>query len=271
VEMAQLKYTMPRLVGQNRAMSRLMGGIGGRGPGETKLEIDRRRIRERLTRLGKELKTLRKQRSFARARRAKSGVPVAALVGYTNAGKSTLLNALTNSEVLAENKLFATLDPTTRRLRFPQEREIILTDTVGFIRHLPDELKEAFRATLEELESADLLIHVADAGHPEFEGQIEAVDAILEDLDLHQIPRLLVLNKWDTLDAEACFTLPNAFPDAVPLAAATGSGLDTLAQRIIASIDWERSVRQPEPWETAWGQEDMDDAEQETGEEPEEA
>lgn len=150
-------------------MDRLMGGIGGRGPGETKLETDRRRIRERMTRIRKELDNLRRQRANTRARRERQGLPAAALVGYTNAGKSTLLNALTRSDVLSENRLFATLDPTTRRLRFPRERELVLADTVGFIRNLPKELVEAFRATLEELESASLLLHVADASHPEFD------------------------------------------------------------------------------------------------------
>ena len=196
VEMAQLKYTQPRLVGKNRAMDRLMGGIGGRGPGETKLETDRRRIRERIAKIKKELDGLRQQRAFTRARRARQGLPVAALVGYTNAGKSTLLNALTRSEVLAEDKLFATLDPTTRRLRFPEEHELVLADTVGFIRNLPKELTEAFQATLEELEAADLLLHVADASHPELDRQIAAVDGILADMELNEVPRVLILNKW---------------------------------------------------------------------------
>jgi len=244
VEMAQLQYTMPRLVGKNRAMDRLMGGIGGRGPGETKLETDRRKIRDRIGRIRGELKTLSKQRSYARDRRAKARVPVAALVGYTNAGKSTTLNTLTNSEVLAENKLFATLDPTTRRLRFPQERELILTDTVGFIRSLPRELKEAFEATLEELEAADLLLHVADAGHPEVERQIAAVDSILAEMGLHEIPSILILNKWDTLDAEQQQAMRYAYPNAIPVSARSGEGLDALTQSIISRIDWERGLVQ---------------------------
>ncbi len=243
VEMAQLKYTQPRLVGKNRAMDRLMGGIGGRGPGETKLETDRRRIRDRIGRIKDELEALRRQRAYARARRAKQRVPLASLVGYTNAGKSTLLNALTNSEVLAENKLFATLDPTTRRLRFPHERELILADTVGFIRNLPKELLEAFRATLEELEAADLLIHVADAGHPELDRQLGAVDAILTDMELHEVPRLLVLNKWDTLDEETRDALRAVHPDAITLSAATRQGLDDLVTAIATRIDWERDLR----------------------------
>ena len=228
VELAQLRYTQPRLTGKNRAMDRLMGGIGGRGPGETKLETDRRRSRERMARLRKELDQLRRQRAFTRSRRARRGIPLAALVGYTNAGKSTLLNNLTRSEVLAENKLFATLDPTTRRLRFPAEREIILADTVGFIRNLPRELMDAFRATLEELESADLLVHVADASHPDLLQQITSVETILEELELQHMPRILLLNKWDLLDVPARAELADAFPHAIPVSARTGDGLKRL-------------------------------------------
>ena len=229
-ELAQLRYTQPRLTGKNRAMDRLMGGIGGRGPGETKLETDRRRSRERMARLRKELDQLRRQRAFTRSRRARRGIPLAALVGYTNAGKSTLLNNLTRSEVLAENKLFATLDPTTRRLRFPAEREIILADTVGFIRNLPRELMDAFRATLEELESADLLVHVADASHPDLLQQITSVETILEELELQHMPRILLLNKWDLLDVPARAELADAFPHAIPVSARTGDGLKRLLE-----------------------------------------
>lgn len=230
VELAQLRYTQPRLTGKNRAMDRLMGGIGGRGPGETKLETDRRRSRERMARLRKELDQLRRQRAFTRSRRARRGIPLAALVGYTNAGKSTLLNNLTRSEVLAENKLFATLDPTTRRLRFPAEREIILADTVGFIRNLPRELMDAFHATLEELESADLLVHVADASHPDLLQQITSVETILEELELQHMPRILLLNKWDLLDVPARAELADAFPHAIPVSARTGDGLKRLLE-----------------------------------------
>lgn len=240
VEMAQLQYTQPRLVGKNRAMDRLMGGIGGRGPGETKLETDRRRVRERIAKIRKELEALRKQRAFTRARRSRQGLPVVALVGYTNAGKSTLLNALTRSDVLAEDKLFATLDPTTRRLRFPRERELVLADTVGFIRNLPKELTEAFQATLEELAAADLLIHVADASHPDVDQQIAAVESILADMDLLATPRLMVLNKCDRLDEEAQEGLRFRWPDAVLASAASGQGMDGLARRIEASVNWER-------------------------------
>ncbi len=232
VELAQLKYMLPRLTGKNRAMDRLMGGIGGRGPGETKLEIDRRRSRERMGRLRRELETLRRQRSYVRSNRSRNGIPLAALVGYTNAGKSSLLNTLTRSEVLAQNKLFATLDTTTRRLRFPAEREIVLADTVGFIRNLPAELMEAFQATLEELDSADLLIHVADAAHTDLFVQIESVESILTELGLAAVPRILVLNKWDLVNPYAQAELGDAFPDALHVSAVLGTGLDTLMRAI---------------------------------------
>jgi len=232
VELAQLRYTQPRLVGKNRAMDRLMGGIGGRGPGETKLETDRRKIRERMARIRKELDQLRRQRSFTRARRSRQGIPLAALVGYTNAGKSTLLNTLTRSEVLAENKLFATLDPTTRRLRFPAEKEIIMADTVGFIRNLPKELMDAFRATLEELEAADLLLHVADASHPDLLQQISAVETILAEMELDRMPRLMILNKWDQLEAPARAELADAFPHALTISARTGDGCKALLDEL---------------------------------------
>ncbi len=249
VEMAQLKYTLPRLVGKSQALSRLMGGIGGRGPGETKLEIDRRKIRTRISRIAKDLDTLRKQRASTRARRAKAGVPVAALVGYTNAGKSTLLNTLTQSKVLAEDKLFATLDPTTRRLRFPQERELILTDTVGFIRQLPDELREAFQATLEELSAADLLIHVCDASHVELWEQNQAVETILSDMDLHHIPRIRVLNKWDLLGQEQRDAALSLLPESIPASAKTKHGLEALSSEIVSRVDWERYCRLEPVWD----------------------
>jgi len=197
VELAQLKYILPRLTGKGTAMSRLMGGIGGRGPGETKLETDRRRIRDRISRLEKQLKNLSSGRWQRRQRRVRAGVPIVSIVGYTNAGKSTLLNALTQSEVFTENLLFATLDTSSRRLRFPLEREIIITDTVGFIRKLPPSLVGAFKATLEELADADLLLHVVDLSNGRFAEQIEAVERILEELDLHRITRLNLFNKID--------------------------------------------------------------------------
>ena len=202
VELAQLKYMLPRLIGKNTAMSRLTGGIGGRGPGETKLEIDRRRVRDRIGRLEKALAQVRTNRGQQRAKRNKRGLPIVSIIGYTNAGKSTLLNTLTNSRVLAENRLFATLDPTSRRLRFPRETEVIITDTVGFIKDLPSDLMVAFRATLEELESADLLLHVVDISNPRFQDQIEAVEGTLSDLKLQHTATITVLNKQDLVDPE---------------------------------------------------------------------
>lgn len=200
VELAQLKYLLPRLTGRGVQMSRLMGGIGGRGPGETKLETDRRRIRDRIASLERELKELSRSREQRRRQRVKAGVPIISIVGYTNAGKSTLLNTLTQSSVFTEDLLFATLDTSTRRLRFPREREVIITDTVGFIRSLPKSLLGAFKATLEELQDADLLLHVVDAANPRFENQIEQVRGIVAELGLGDKAELLVFNKSDILD-----------------------------------------------------------------------
>jgi GTP-binding protein HflX len=201
VELAQLKYMLPRLVvGQNSAFSRLAGGIGGRGPGETKLETDRRRVRDRIHRLEKELSSQAKRREQRRKERLRHQVPTISIVGYTNAGKSTLLNALTASEVLTESRMFATLDPTTRRLRLPREREVIINDTVGFIRDLPPDLLEAFRSTLEEIGGSCLLIHVVDAANPRWQQQISSVGRILTQLQFDQISRLLVFNKSDLID-----------------------------------------------------------------------
>ena len=202
VELAQLKYLLPRLVTKNTAMSRLTGGIGGRGPGETKLEINRRRVRDKISRIEKELSKVIKQRQQQKSKREKKGLPVISIIGYTNAGKSTLLNTLTRSEVLTESRLFATLDPSSRRLKFPQDTEVIITDTVGFIKDLPKELKVAFRATLEELESADLLLHVIDAANPDYPAHIESVEKILSELELERIPQIRVFNKMDLIDED---------------------------------------------------------------------
>jgi GTP-binding protein HflX len=202
VELAQLKYLLPRLTGTGTQMSRLMGGIGGRGPGETKLEVDRRRVRDRIHSLEKQITHIRTSRQVRRSRRERREVPIVSIVGYTNSGKSTLLNTLTKSGVAAENLMFATLDPTSRRLRLPRDQEVVINDTVGFIRELPPDLIAAFRATLEEIEDSDLLIHLVDGSSPRFEGHIAAVEKIIEDLGLSRLPRLLVFNKSDLLDSE---------------------------------------------------------------------
>ncbi|HVS62417.1 MAG TPA: GTPase HflX [Thermoanaerobaculia bacterium] len=227
VELAQLKYQLPRLTGRGEAMSRLAGGIGTRGPGETVLEVDRRRIRDRIRSLEKRIEQLSVQRDLRRRRRRDSGVPVLSIVGYTNAGKSTLLNALTHSEIETEDKLFMTLDPTSRRLRFPREGEVVITDTVGFIAELPEDLLAAFRATLEELGDADLLIHVVDAADPHLESKKESVDRVLDDLELGEIPVLLVLNKIDLIPAEEAEKLSSRF-DGVAVSAKRGAGLEAL-------------------------------------------
>ncbi len=206
VELAQLKYLLPRLGQRDDSLSRLTGGIGGRGPGETKLEIGRRRARQRVDRIEKRLEQLARAREQRRARRRRAGVPVVSIIGYTNAGKSTLLNSLTQSKVLVEDKLFATLDTASRRLRFPREREVIITDTVGFIRDLPKDLITAFKATLEELDDASLLLHVVDASDPQRSEQIGWVEQILMDLELTDVPRLLVYNKMDLIDDPQTFS-----------------------------------------------------------------
>ena len=231
VELAQLQYLLPRLAGKNRAMSRLAGGIGGRGPGETKLEIDRRRTRQRIGQLEKMLANVRRQRQLQRARRRRNQMPIVSIIGYTNAGKSTLLNTLTHSHIKAEARLFATLDPSSRRIRFPKDLEIILTDTVGFIRDLPKELTTAFRATLEELESADLLLHVIDISNPQYAMQMRSVNRILTDLDLHTIPTILVLNKMDRLSVDQCQELAHDLRG-IPVSAKARPTLRPLVRQI---------------------------------------
>jgi GTP-binding protein HflX len=249
VELAQLKYNLPRLTDLDAGLSRLTGGIGGRGPGETKLEINRRRARDRITRLEREIAGLSAQRSLRRARRQRSQIPVVCIVGYTNAGKSTLMVKLTQADVLVADQLFATLDATSRRLRFPKEREAVLTDTVGFIRELPPDLVRAFRATLEELEGADLLLHVVDASDPERGHKMDCVVGILNDLDLGTIPRLNVLNKADRLEPFVAEAMAKQV-DGVAVSAASGENLDALV-RAIATRLWQSStLSATDPWAT---------------------
>ncbi len=231
VELAQLKYMLPRLVGKGVEMSQLMGGIGGRGPGETKLEVDRRKARERISYLEKQIKHLSKERYQRRALRKKRGLPIISIIGYTNAGKSTLLNNLTKSSVFVEDKLFATLDTASRRLRFPREREVIITDTVGFIRDLPADLINAFKATLEELEDADLLLHLIDISSPYFEKQIAAVEKILEDLQLHRVLRILVFNKEDKIPPDEAANICKTY-DAISVSAINPETFDRLLKEI---------------------------------------
>jgi len=211
VELAQLRYRLPRLTGKGTAMSRLMGGIGGRGPGEMKLEVDRRRVRDRITLLEKQLESLSRARQQRKARRVEQGLPIISIIGYTNAGKSTLLNNLTKSATFVEDKMFATLDTASRRLRFPKERDVIITDTVGFIRDLPKDLFTAFKATLEELEDADLLLHLVDISNPRFEQHIKSVENILTELGLSKKPVLMVFNKEDLADKEEVNSVANRF------------------------------------------------------------
>jgi len=236
VELAQMKYLLPRLITKNTAMSRLTGGIGGRGPGETKLEINRRRVRDRIRRLEKSLSAVRKQRKQQRARRNRRNLSIISIIGYTNAGKSTLLNTLTKSSVLAESRLFATLDPSSRRLKFPKDVEVIITDTVGFIKNLPRDLLVAFRATLEELENADLLLHVIDISNPRYEEQIKSVEQILEDLKLHTTPYIRVLNKQDLVDTNTSQALCKDL-NGIPVSANDPQTLIPLIKKMEARIE----------------------------------
>ena len=246
VELAQLRYSLPRLTEKDAGLSRLTGGIGGRGPGETVMEIGRRRIRDRIRGLEKRVEKLSKQRDLRRRRRRREGIPVLSIIGYTNAGKSTLLNALTNSDIEAANKLFMTLDPTSRRLRFPREGEVVITDTVGFIADLPEDLVAAFRATLEELADASLLLHVIDAADPRIDDIVASVEQLLGELDLRSAPVLRVLNKVDLLAPQQAAGLARRF-DAVAVSAEQRLGLDeliTAAEHKLGSGDF---ARRPTP------------------------
>ena len=231
VELAQLRYSLPRLGGKGKALSRLGGGIGTRGPGETKLESDRRHIRRRIHSLEVELEALEKRRTLARARREKDGVETVAIVGYTNAGKSTLMNTLTQAGVLAEDKLFATLDPTSRALTLPDGRQVMLIDTVGFIRRLPHSLISSFEATLSELKYAEMLLHVIDCADPEMEAHIRVTEALAADMAKEDTPILRVYNKADLAPAEL-----RRDPEGIYISAATGEGIDELLAKIAQQL-----------------------------------
>jgi GTPase len=233
IELAQLQYLLPRLTRMWHHLSRQTGGIGTRGPGETQLEVDRRRVQERIARLERELESVRKTRAIQRQSRKRHQWPVAAVVGYTNAGKSTLLNLLTGADVLTEDKLFATLDPTTRSLVLPNKQRILLTDTVGFLRKLPHTLIESFKATLEEVSEADLLIHIVDLSHPRVDEQMEAVDGVIKELDAYGKQTLIVFNKIDNLpNRELIESYLKRFSGSVVISARTGEGVNNLVQAL---------------------------------------
>ena len=244
VSLAQMQYLLPRLRGWGEAMSRQGGGAGGgagggvgtRGPGETKLETDRRRIRSQMTRLRRQLRDMEGTRSTQRAARHRAGIPAVALAGYTNAGKSSLLNAMTDAGVLVENALFATLDPTIRKTRTPRGRDYTLADTVGFVRHLPHQLVDAFRSTLEEVRDADLILHVVDGADEAPEDQIAAVREVLTEIGADQVPELIVINKADVAESDVIARLLRREPHAVVVSARTGEGMDRLADAIEADL-----------------------------------
>ncbi len=244
VSLAQMEYLLPRLRGWGEALSRqaggraggATGGVGTRGPGETKIETDRRRIRDQMVRLRRELRAMEKVRTTQRSARHRSGIPSVAIAGYTNAGKSSLLNRLTGAGVLVEDALFATLDPTVRRARTPSGRDITLADTVGFVRHLPHQLVEAFRSTLEEVKDADLILHVVDGSDADPDGQITAVREVLNDIGAGEVPELIVVNKSDIADAQAVASLLRREPHAVVVSARTGAGMDELMLAVEADL-----------------------------------
>jgi len=241
VELAQMDYLLPRLTGKGVALAQQVGGVGSmgatRGPGERKLEYDRRRIRDHIAELRREINKLKEYRSLQRQKRQDIPLPIIALVGYTNAGKSTLLNTMTGADVFVEDKLFATLDPTTRRLTLPSRQKVLFTDTVGFIRKLPHQLVAAFRATLEEVVEADLLLHVIDASHPEYENQIKTVNEVLIELGLHDKPVIIVFNKIDLLkNKSSCQRLMRAHPDGIFISAAKKLHLDELYRQVMVFL-----------------------------------
>lgn len=242
VELAQMKYSLPRLVLKDDFMSRITGGIGAKGPGETKIEVLRRRVKDRIAKLERDLDQLSCQRRRRRTNRQQSGTPIINLVGYTNAGKSTILRTLTGAKILVENRLFATLDPTSRKLCLPSGRKTVLIDTVGFIQDLPEDLAKAFRATLEELSDADILLHVVDISNPEFANQIMAVQQILEELALDDIPQLVVFNKIDKTAPEILDSVRQVWTDAVFVSALQADSLKIMLERLdemAASLDKE--------------------------------
>jgi GTPase len=238
IELAQLQHLLPRLTRFWGHLSRQKGGIGMRGgEGETQLETDRRRVQDRIARIARDLELVRQQRSIQRGARQRNNWPLASIVGYTNAGKSTLLNALTGSQVLAKDILFATLDPTTRRLRLPTNQNVLLTDTVGFIRKLPHGLVEAFKATLEEVVRADLLLHVVDLSHPQTDEQIEAVNTVLGEIGAGDKPTVMVFNKIDKLNGNAAWTrFHERYPHAVAISATTGEGISSLLAELSTQL-----------------------------------
>jgi GTP-binding protein HflX len=232
VELAQLRYRLPRLRGRGVELSQQGAGIGTRGPGETQLEVDRRRLLRRIQKLERDLASLSETRDTQRKARRRRAVPQVALVGYTNAGKSTLLNRLTRAGVLVEDQLFSTLDPTVRRLHLPGGETVLLSDTVGFVRRLPHQLVEAFRSTLEEVVDADLLLHVVDAGAHDAEARIDAVDAVLREIDADKVPHLVACNKIDRAEPDAVKVLLAAHPGSVAISAASGEGIPELLAAI---------------------------------------
>ena len=232
VELAQLNYLLPRLRGWGEAMSRLGGGIGTRGPGETKLEVDRQHLQRRISKLRRDIRTMAKTRVTKRARRQDSGIPQAAIAGYTNAGKSTLMRSITGADVLVADQLFATLDPTVRQLKLPGGRRCTVTDTVGFVGKLPHDLVEAFRSTLEEVSLAELVVHVADASSRDLDQQIDAVRRVLADIGAADVPEVLVLNKIDALAGSERARLARRHPGSVPVSALTGEGIEGLLETL---------------------------------------